>query len=72
MSEKRRQREWEVISDHIRTIGSMLIKTHFGPQCDEYDDGCPVCNRWWLLEALTKNPYEDDWGLKPDHGTDVK
>ena len=63
----RLRHEWETVASLMRTMGSLLIETHFGPQCDEYDDGCPVCNKWWLLEALTKNPYDEEGGLKPEH-----
>lgn len=51
--------QWEVDAASVQAVARGVLESHFGRRCEEYEPGCPCCERWALLERLLANPYED-------------
>jgi len=52
------RRSWDMLVDRVRTSSEVLLTAHFGPRCPDFDGGCPICQRWKLLDELTASPYK--------------
>ena len=43
----------------VRDAASLLLTKNFGKRCPGFDADCLACQRWKLLDALLKNPFDD-------------
>jgi hypothetical protein len=51
--------KWEAMSQQAKYLAMNLLTDQFGNRCDEFEDGCPCCQRWKAFDDLFANPHEE-------------
>jgi len=52
-------RSWDIMATRVRDEVTVLLETHIGERCPDVVEGCPICDRWALLDKLLESPYEE-------------